>query len=326
MSDLRMSVRDWGLLLLLSVLWGGTFFFTSIALKEVDPFWLAYGRVSIAALTLSVGVFLLGLKLPARLSEWRAFITLAIFGNAIPFTLFAWAQTRIPGGLAAILNAMVPIFTILLAHVLTKDEKITLQRLTGVIAGVLGVATIVGPSALSGHSDQLWAEAAALCAALCYALAGVYGRRFGGYQPLVISFTQLAIGSVLLLPVTLIFGGPLLAPPPSLTAVASIAAIGAVSTALGFIIYFSILRRAGATNAGLVTVLIPVSAILLGVMFLGEVLVPRQYAGLALIAAGLLIIDGRPLQMLSSALQRFPGRPDRTGRADAGVLNEPHNP
>jgi len=319
-----MTAREWGWLVALSVLWGGAFFMTSVALKEMTPFGLAFFRISIAALTLGIAVWVMGGAIPARLTDWRAFTILAIFGNAVPFCLLAWAQTQISGGLAAILNAMTPIFTILIAHVFTQDEKITLGRFLGILLAVCGVAVIVGPSALTLHGGQLWAEAAVLGASCCYAIAGVYGRRFGGYPLLIPAFMQLMIGSALVLPVLLLAGTPVRVAMPSLTTIACVLGLAVFSTALAFGIYFRILRSAGATNAGLVTILVPVTAILLGALILGDQLVARHYAGLVMIATGLLIIDGRPLQVLRSVVFRARNKPDVSGPAAPHMLNEPH--
>jgi drug/metabolite transporter (DMT)-like permease len=325
MAALRMTAREWGLLLTLSILWGGAFFLSSIAIKEMTPFGLAFWRVAIAALALGVALRALGLSLPKRAQEWRAFAMLAVVGNAAPFSLLAFAQTQITGGLAAILNAMTPIFTILLAHAFTRDEKITLRRLSGVLAGFLGVVTIVGPSALTDHGDKLLAEAAVLGAATCYAMAGVYGRRFGAYPPLVVSYAQLAVGTVMLLPLVLLAGAPFHAPAPSLLTIACVIAVAVFSTALAFGIYFRILRRAGSTNAALVTILVPVSAILLGAAILGDDLLPRHFAGFALIAIGLLVIDGRPLHYLGAVLGPARRKPDVADRSASPMLNEPRH-
>jgi drug/metabolite transporter (DMT)-like permease len=303
MAALRMTAREWGLLAFLSLLWGGAFFMSAVALKEVTPVALAFLRVSLAALALGLASWTMDLRFPRRLAEWRAFAALALVGNAAPFVLLYWAQTQITGGLASILNAMTPVFTIILAHIATRDEKIDLRRFIGVLAAVAGVATIVGPSALD-HGGQLWPEIAVLAAACCYATASVYGKRFRAYPPMTTSLAQLLVGSLLLLPLMLIEGPPFRGASPSMVTLACIVGLGLFSTALGFIIYFRILSRAGAANAALVTLLVPVSAILLGALILGDTLVARQYAGLALIAIGLLIIDGRLLAYLRARVSR----------------------
>jgi drug/metabolite transporter (DMT)-like permease len=319
---LRMTAREWGLLIVLSLLWGGAFFMGSVALKQVTPLGLAFFRISIAALALGVAVRLLGLPFPRRFAEWGAFARLALVGNAIPFTLLYWAQTQITGGLASILNAMTPIFTILLAHIATQDEKIDASRLLGILTAIVGVATIIGPSAFA-HGGQLWPEIAVLAASCCYAVASVYGRQFRAYPPITTSFAQLLVGAVLVLPFVLVEGAPFRVAMPGAVTLLCILALGIFSTALAFIMYFSILSRAGAANAALVTLLVPVSAILLGALILGDTLVVRQYAGLVLIACGLLIIDGRPLTFLRGKLRGWRGGADVSGRSGSPMLNEP---
>jgi drug/metabolite transporter (DMT)-like permease len=321
-AALRMTAREWGLLVILSVLWGGSFILASIALKETTPLGLAFFRIGIAALALVALGLLMGLPFPRRFSEWRAFAFLALVGNVIPFVLLYWAQTQITGGLASILNAMTPVFTILLAHVATQDEKIDLRRFLGVLTAVGGVATTIGPSALT-HGGQIWPEIAVLATGCCYAVASVYARRFRAYPPITTSLAQLAVGAFLILPFVLFQGAPFRVAAPSMVTLLCILALGVLSTALAFIIFFRVLSRAGAANTALVTLLVPVSAILLGALVLGDTLVGRQYAGLALIACGLLIIDGRPLDSLRRLIARWRGKPDASGRSASPMLNEP---
>jgi drug/metabolite transporter (DMT)-like permease len=325
MSAPKMTAREWGLLILLSILWGGAFFFAAVALKEFTHHGLAFFRVLVAAIALGAAGLLLRLPFPRGWAAWRGIAVLALFGTALPFTMLYWAQTQIASGLAAILNAMTPIFTLLVAHVYTRDEKLDSQRLLGVLAGVGGVAIIVGPSAVSQQESHILAEIAVLGAGLCYAIASVLGRRFAGQPPVTISFAQMVVGSLYLLPVMLLTGAPLRVESPSLTALGSVLAIGLLCTALAFVIFFRILVRAGATNAVLVTLLVPVSAILLGVLVLGESLSTRQFGGLLLIAMGLLINDGRPVQFLRDRIRGLWQRPDVSGSAAPPMLNEPHH-
>jgi drug/metabolite transporter (DMT)-like permease len=325
MSAPRMTAREWGLLVLLSILWGSAFFFAGWSLKEITPHGLAFFRVAIAALALGLTAVVLRLPFPRGIEIWSRLALLSLISTAIPFTLLYWAQTQIASGLAAILNAMTPIFTILVAHVATRDERIDARRFIGVLAGVVGVAVIVGPSAI-GHMDgSLWAEAAVLGAGICYALASVWGRRFTGQSPVVVSFAQMVFASAILLPVMLISGAPFRVPVPSPSVIAAVLALGIFSTGLAFVMFFNILKSAGATNAVLVTLLVPVSAIMLGVVILGEIIAPRQFAGLSMIALGLLINDGRPLEFVLAGLARIRQRPDVAGSSAVPMLNEPHH-
>lgn len=291
-----MGAREWLLLLVLSVLWGGSYFFAAVALSALPPLTLALARVSLAAaalLLLCVATGNLSLQAPR---PWLAFLIMGAINNVLPYALIFWSQTRIDSGLAAILNATTPFFAALLAQWFTADERLSAGKLAGIAIGVAGVAVMLGPELLAGLGGQLLAQLAVLAAALSYAAAGVFGRRFAGRPSLQVAAGQLTASTLLLLPAALWVERPWRlaadsAPDPAVWA--AVAALALVSTSLAYVIYFRILARAGATNLLLVTLLIPVSAVLLGAGILGERLQPEHLAGMALIAAGLLQIDGR---------------------------------
>jgi len=175
-----MSAADWLLLLGLSLLWGGSFFFAKIAVLELPPMTVALGRVAIAAAILLTLARATGVALPASLPDWWPFALMGLLNNVLPFTLLFWGQTHIPSGLAAILNATTPLFTVLVAHVATADEKLTGARLAGLAAGLAGVVVMIGPDVLRDLGANVLAQLACLLAAISYAFAGVYGRRFRG--------------------------------------------------------------------------------------------------------------------------------------------------
>ena len=289
-----MSATDWCLLVTLSILWGGSFFFAKLAVLELPPLTVALGRVAIAAAILVTLARMTGVALPDRLAAWRPFVVMGLLNNAIPFGLIFWGQTHIPSGLAAILNATTPLFTVLVAHVATADEKLNAARLAGVAAGLAGVTVMIGPDMLHELGADVLGQLACLLAAVSYAFAGVYGRRFRGEPPLRVAAGQLVASSVLLAPVVILLDRPWTLAPPGATAIAALLALAALSTALAYLIYFRILARAGATNVLLVTFLIPVSAILLGTQILGEQLAARHIIGMIAIVLGLAAIDGRP--------------------------------
>lgn len=297
-NRLAMSAGDWLLLVILSILWGGSFFFAKVAVDELPPLTVALARVALAAALLLAAMRISGLALPRARATWAGFAVMGLINNAIPFTLIFWGQTHIASGLASILNATTPLFTVLLAHVATADERLTPARLAGVAVGFLGVTVMIGPDALGDIGHAVLAQLACLAAAFSYALGGIYGRRFRGEAPMAIAAGQMSASTAMLLPLVLLFDRPWELPAPSPAAVGAVAALAALSTALAYVIYFRILARAGATNLLLVTFLIPVSAILLGVAILGEALAPRHLAGMAAIALGLAAIDGRPLRLL----------------------------
>jgi drug/metabolite transporter (DMT)-like permease len=290
-----MDGRDWAMLTALSVIWGGSFFFTGIAVKELPPFTIVAARVGLAALALLIGLRIAGVPMPRAPKIWAAFFGMGLMNNMIPFSLIVWGQGHIASGLASILNATTPLFGVVVAHFLTRDEKMTGGRLAGTIVGFAGVALMIGPSALTGLGSHLMAELAILGAALSYSLAGIFGRRFKsmGIDPIVTATGQISTSAVLMIPLALFIDTPWTLPVPGVPTIAAILAIALVSTALAYIIFFRILASAGATNLMLVTFLIPVSAILLGWLFLGEVLAPQHFIGMATIVAGLVLIDGR---------------------------------
>lgn len=293
------SASEWSMLAGLSVLWGGSFFFTGVALQALPLLTLVVLRVGLAALILNLVLPLAGLRLPRDRAAWVAFLGMGLLNNAVPFCLIVWGQTHIASGLAAILNATTPLFGVVVAHWLTTDERMTGNRLAGVLAGLAGVAAMVGPAALAGLGADLLAQVAVLGAALSYALAGVFGRRFGrmGVPPLATAAGQVTASTLLLLPVALVLDRPWTLPMPSPPVWGAVLGIAALSTALAYVLYFRILATAGATNLMLVTLLIPVSAVLLGALGLGERLDPRHFLGMALIGVGLAAIDGRLLRV-----------------------------
>jgi drug/metabolite transporter (DMT)-like permease len=283
-----MSTKDWILLLTLSLLWGGSFFFVEVALQGLPPLSVVWGRVALAAALLAV---VLRGHWPVR-RAWPVLLVMGFLNNVIPFTLFAVAQGQITGSLAAILNATTPLFTVLVAHVATADERLTMAKIAGVICGFVGVVVMMAGESLAG--DNL-AKLACLGAALSYGLAGVWGRRFRalGVAPVQTAFGQVAASTVMLLPIWLVVDQPWALPVPPAAVIGAMLGIAALSTALAYLIFFRIMASAGPTNLSLVTFLIPVSAALLGAVFLGERLEPWHMTGFALILLGLTFIDGR---------------------------------
>jgi drug/metabolite transporter (DMT)-like permease len=300
MGNRAMSAAEWGLLLALTLLWSGTFFFAKLALADLPPLTLVLGRVGIAALALHLGLRLAGRRLPRDKRLWGAFLVMGALNNFIPFSLLNWGQLHIASGLAAILNATTPLFTILLAHFLTRDERMTVNKVTGVLAGLVGVAVMIGLDALKGVSIGILGEIACIGAAISYAGAGIFGRRFRrmGLSPAVTAAGQLTASTLLMAPVALSIEHPWTLPGIGAGALAALLALALLSTALAYIVYFRILATAGATNLLLVTLLLPVGAILLGTLFLGETMAPRHFLGMGLIALGLAAIDGRPFALL----------------------------
>ena len=293
----RMEGLDWAMLLGLALAFGSAFFFVHLGLRSFGPISVGLGRVSIAAIVLTTVALLRGRRFPADLPTLLALLVMGALNNAIPFSLISWSQMRIDSGLAAILNATTPIFTVLLAH-LAGDERLSARRLAGVLFGFAGVAVLIGPEALTRFDPTDLAEVAILGAACSYAFAGLWGRRFRAL-PVEIAAAGMLIGSsLILLPIALLFERPWEVT-PRFDSLAAIVALAVIGTSIAYLLYFRLLARVGPTNLLLVTFLLPVVALALGALFLGERIHPVELTGLLLIMAGLAAIDGRVLSLLA---------------------------
>jgi drug/metabolite transporter (DMT)-like permease len=296
-ASTRMSAQTWGLLVLLGMIWGGSFFFARIAVAHVPPATLVLLRVGIAAIALHVyiaGRFDIYTTLRAR---WREFLLLGLINNAVPHMLIFLGQTQIGAGLASILNATTPIFTVLIANQFTLDEKLTPEKIAGCLIGLVGTAVLIGPRALAPFTGDsgppLWAVLLPVLAAVSYGFAATYGKRFRGTAPPVIAAGQLTASTLLMLPVSFALDTPWQLALPPLTTILAVLALALVSTAYGYILFFRIMAAAGATNTSLVTLLVPPSAILAGMLFLGERLTALGVLGMVLVLFGLVVLDGR---------------------------------
>jgi drug/metabolite transporter (DMT)-like permease len=290
-----MGAAEWSLLVLLSLLWGGSFLFNALAVRELPPVAVVAGRMWLGAPVLLLVVALSGHRMPRAPRVWVGFFVMGALNNLIPFTLIVWGQQHIEVGLAGILNATTPIFTAVLAHVATADERLEAHRVAGILLSVVGMAVLVGPDVLRGLGTHVAAELAQLGAACSYAFGAVYGRRFHGLPPTVAATGMVVGTAVLVAPLSLLAGAPWR---PGLAASTWVAvlALGLFSTATAYTIYFRILRTAGATNLMLVTLLVPITALVLGAVVLGERPGAGALGGMALIGAGLVTLDGRLLR------------------------------
>ena len=297
-----MNRSDWMILGILAVIWGGAFFFIGVAVRHVPPLTYVWLRLTIAAAAMWLFLRFKGQQVGLPRQVWGSMLLLALLNNALPFTLFGWGQTHIASGLASILNATTPIWGVVVAHFFTHDERMTPRKIAGVLLGFGGVATMIGPSLLSSLGTSTLAQLACVTAALSYALAAVWARRFRrmGVSPLSVTTGQLTAGALMMLPLALLVDRPWTHPFPPLTAWGAIISLALFCTAFGYVLYFRLIDSAGATNALLVTLLVPPVAILLGGLFLGESLAPQDFLGLALIAFGLAAIDGRLLSLFSA--------------------------
>ncbi|UVD55413.1 DMT family transporter [Rhizobium sp. Pop5] len=295
----RMNAWTWGLLVLLGLIWGGSFFFARIAVQHVPPLTLVFLRLLLAALALHV--YIAGrLDIYSILqARWREFLVLGLINNALPHALIFFGQTRIGAGLAAILNATTPIWTVLIANYFTSDEKLSSAKIAGCLVGLAGTVVLIGPGISTDSEAPIWPLLLPVLAAVSYGFAATYGKRFRDVPAPVTSAGQLTASSLIALPLSLVADRPWTLAVPPVDAILAVLALALLSTAFAYILYFRIMAAAGATNASLVTLLVPPSAILLGVLFLGETLSLAEFAGMALIGFGLVILDGRAYRRLA---------------------------
>ena len=300
-TEIDMSTRAWGELVLLSAIWGGSFFSIAIALREIGPLTVVLHRVGWAAVLLWLLVAARALmgrgpRVPREARVWGAFLVMGCLNNVIPFTLMSWGQLQIGTGMTSIFNAMTAVFAVLVAAMFLRDEPLSARRLGGILLGFLGVVVIKGIDRLGALDPQALGTYAVLAGALSYAFAGVWARRtLRGQPPEVAAAGMLTGSTVVMVPLVLATEG---APSLALSAPTwgAIGYFSVLATAGAYLLYYRVLAMAGAGNLLLCTLIIPPIAILLGVAFLGETLAPQTLAGFALIAAGLAVIDGRLLR------------------------------
>ncbi|MBB4367854.1 drug/metabolite transporter (DMT)-like permease [Bradyrhizobium sp. cir1] len=296
-KDNRIDARDWSLLAVLSVLWGGSFFFNGAALREVPPLTLVFLRVALGAAILLPLLRAQGIGLPKGMAGWKPFFAIGLFNNVIPFSLIVIGQTFIPSGLASILNATTPLFTVIVMAA-ASEEELQMRRLAGVALGLLGVIILRGWG-IETRPGQGLGILLCLGGALSYGFAALAARRLlKDSPPLGTATFQLIASTIMMAIVAGVMEQPWRLPMPGLTTWLAVLGLAALSTALAYIVFFQILRRSGATNVMLVTLLIPVTAILLGWLVLAEPISMREIAGAIVIGSALLAIDGRAFGLL----------------------------
>jgi len=298
-TSLRMGAAEWGLLLLLALLWAGSFFFYKVLVSALPPLTVVSGRVLIAALLLNVIILARGGRQPVEPRLWAAFLLMGLLNNIVPYSLIAFGETKVSSGLASILNATTPMFTVVVAQLFTADEKLDVAKIAGLVIGVAGVAVLVGPDALAGFGKgDVMGELAVLGASFSYGLAGVFGRRFRGVPPITVATFQLTASACMAVPLCCLVDRPWTVPMPGAGVWAALIGLAVPSTAIAYLLFFRILARSGATNVSLVTLLVPVGAVLLGAWALDETLPRSAWAGVVIIAVGLACLDGRALSWL----------------------------
>jgi len=303
----RIDARDWSLLAVLSVLWGGSFFFNGVVLKELPPLTVVLLRVALAAMILLPVLRAYQIRFPVGLSGWKPFFAIALLNNVLPFSLIVIGQTYIPSGLASILNATTPLFTVLVMAA-AGDEKLHARRVVGVLTGLIGVIILHGQDVHGQgvHGQDLGFQSGegvgillCLAAAFSYGLSALYARRkLSNSPPLATATFQLLASALMMTIVAAVFERPWQLPMPGMTTWLAMIGLAALSTALAYIVFFQVLRRSGSTNVMLVTLLIPVTAILLGYLVLGESISLREIIGALVIGSALLLMDGRVLKLI----------------------------
>ncbi|BAM89668.1 hypothetical protein S58_36750 [Bradyrhizobium oligotrophicum S58] len=294
-----MDARDWSLLGLLSLLWSGSFIFNGLALKELPPLTLVLLRIVLAAAILLPVLRLRGLGFPKGIAGWRPFFAVALFNNVVPFCLIVIGQTFITSGLASVLNATTPLFTILVMA-LAGEERLSARRTAGLVVGLVGVVILRGGASLDGYGVLF-----GLGASLSYGVAALLVRRHLAHSPPLATATfQLTASSVMMLVISSVVDQPWRLQMPGLQTWLAVISLAALSTAFAYIVFFQVLRRSGATNVTLVTLLIPLTTIFLGSLVLGESISLREIYGALVIGSALLVIDGRIFNVI-----RFSPRP-----------------
>ena len=289
--------QTWLLLILLSVLWGGAFFFIGVAVRELPSFTIVLVRVALGALLLLPVVRPLGGALPETMSGWMPFLVMGVLNNVIPFSLLVAGQTYISSGLTSVLNATTPLFTVLVMAAF-GDEKLMARRVSGVILGLIGVVVLRAPWLEQSHGQTI-GMLLCLAAALSYGFSGWWARRkLTGVAPITSAACQLICSSAVMAIVAAVFDRPWQLPMPGAATVLSLIGLAALGTSLAYIVFFQIINRSGPSNVMLVTLLIPVTTILLGFSVLHEPITVHEIAGALIIASALLAIDGRPLGWL----------------------------
>lgn len=285
-----MQARNLGALLVLGAVWGASFLFIKIGVQELAPAMLVSLRVGIAALILITIVYMRGMRLPASWRMWGHFGFTGFMGLVVPYVLITWGEQSIPSGMAAILNATTPLFTVLLAYVWTHEEYLTGLRLLGLALGFVGVVVAVGLRDLSLANASTRGQLAVLIAAAAYGVNGVYSRRaFRGMPPLLPAAGQMITATLMIAPFALAWYG---IPSPSGRVWAAVLALAIFGTALAYILLYWLIARLGATRTSMVTYLLPPFALAYGALFLHESIALNAVLGLALVVLGILLANG----------------------------------
>lgn len=299
------GLKDYVLLTLLAAMWGSSFMFIKIAVAEIPPLTIATGRIGLAAVILYIVMRMAGHRLPRDIRSWVMMAGIAFFGNALPFTLIGWGEQTVDSGLAAILMAIMPLATLMLAHFLTEDERMSWPKIAGLACGFAGIVVLIGPAVLQKLGGELIGQAAVAGGAICYAISSIIAKKLTGeHSGRTTAAGVMILATLMLIPFCLVGDRPWTLSPGWLQ-VASVAYLGTFSTALAMILLLTIVRTQGATFLSMNNYMVPLFGVLWGVLFLAETPDPNAFAALALILGGIAI--SRRKRLFGKAL------PDRTG-------------
>jgi drug/metabolite transporter (DMT)-like permease len=278
------------LLLLLGTIWGTSFLFIKIIVSEVPPMTLVAGRLGVAALLMWVIVRLRRTQIRRDRTLWRTFAVVGLLNGALPYYLISWGEQYIPSGWAALLQATTPIFTILLAHFITEDDRITPQKLAGVVLGFGGVGILMWPELQSGLGAPVLGMLAIVGSSLSYAFASIYARsRLSDQSPMIAAAGQFTMGFGYILPLALVIEAPWTIT-PSTRAILSWVTLSLLGTVIAYTIYYELLNRTNATFTTMVTYIVPINGLLLGAIVLDETLSPALLLSLGLVLGGVLLV------------------------------------
>lgn len=291
----KLDGTGWLLIGILSILWGGAFFLIEVGLRSYPPITLVFMRLALAVPPMWIAMRLMGERLPTEPRIWGLLAIVGALNCALPFILFFWGQQYLDSGYASILNATTPLWGVITAHFLTRDEKATPARVIGVLIGMAGIVVMVGPEATKGLSNNLLAQLACIVSTIFYSFAAIYGRRLSQTEltPMAVATGQTMMAALMMVPIVAVMDHPWTMAMPGLDSTLAGVTLAIFSTALAYTLYFRLIDRSGASNAQLVAFLMPILAVILGIAFLGESLSGGQIAGAGLIAIGLAILDGR---------------------------------
>jgi drug/metabolite transporter (DMT)-like permease len=290
-----MTLRDWLLIILIGAIWGCSFLFNAVLIREIGPIWVSALRVTVGALGCWAYFVATRRSLPREPVRYLQFLILGVLNYAIPFALFPLAEQDLPSGLVGVINALTPLMTVVVSHFWQGGEKATVNKSLGVLVGFVGAAILASPSLSGGSSNQLWAMGACLLATLCYAFTLNYARRLKGVDPTTIAACSLTAAAIVSTPFALGLEGI-----PHITRIetwGALLGIGLLSSSFAFLLMYRMLPRVGATNFSINTFITPISAILLGVLVLHERFETVHMIGMAVIFVGLLLLDGRILKL-----------------------------